>query len=83
MLNDNYSHFDIMVPLGFNPFGNGQAPLTSIGACLPPGGGSLKFYRGRLRPEVLKIPFLTKQVLLSWVFHIPSIDNGARFPYLV
>ena len=48
MLNDNYSHFVIMVPFGFNPFGNGQAPL-----------------------------------ILSWLFHIPSIDNGNRFSYLV
>ena len=41
MLNDNLSHFVIVVVLGFSPFGNGQAPLTSIGSCLPPGGGGV------------------------------------------
>ena len=92
MLNDNYSHFVIVVVLGFSPFGNGQAPLTSIGACLPPGGGGgggahQSFIGGgsalRSNPLPMEIPFLTKQVLFSWVFHIPSIDNGNRLLYLV
>ena len=58
---------------------------ASGGVCVCVGGALIKVLSAggsalRSNPLPMKIPFLTKQVLLSWVFHIPSIDHQYMVP---
>lgn len=93
MLDDNYSHFVIVVVLGFNKFRK-RASATdqhrSLSAFLGKGGGGgvcaqQGFVGGgsalRSNPLPLKIPFLTKQLVLLSSFHGYGFFIYLLFPF--